>query len=51
VKRSVNALERALNRIGEPTVRKIVVMSKWERGELSADEARHLIRVCGLESV
>jgi hypothetical protein len=47
---SPTPFERALARIDCPTARKLVVMSKWERGELSASEAERLIREFGLAS-
>jgi hypothetical protein len=36
--------------IEDPTAAKIVVMSKWERGEISGLEAEQLIRGLGLEA-
>lgn len=42
------ALERALIQIADPSARKIVIMSKWERGELTASEATYLIRKLNL---
>jgi hypothetical protein len=47
---SLTPFERALARIDRPTARKLVVMSKWERGEISASEAERLIRELGLAS-
>jgi hypothetical protein len=47
---SSTPFERALARIDCPTARKLVVMSKWERGELSASEAERLIHKLGLVS-
>lgn len=42
------SLERAMARIDDPAVRKIVILSKWQRGELSGFEAERLIRRLGL---
>jgi hypothetical protein len=47
---TLQPLARALNRIDDPTARKIVIMSKWQRGELTACEAERLIRAGGLEA-
>lgn len=44
----IEALERALKRIEDPSARKIVVMAKWERGELTRLQTRRLIRKLGL---
>lgn len=40
--------ERVLQRIDDTSARKIVVMAKWERGELSRLQACRLIRRLGL---
>jgi hypothetical protein len=48
--RRPTALERALARIDDPSARKIVIMSKWSRGEITDEEAERLIRDGGLES-
>lgn len=41
-------LERALARIDDPSARKLVIMAKWQRGELSEFEAERMIRRMGL---
>jgi hypothetical protein len=46
---TLQPLARALNRIDGPSARKIVIMSKWQRGELCAADAGRLIRLCQLE--
>lgn len=43
-----SGLERVLSRIEDPSARKIVIMAKWEKGELSEFEAARLIRKLGL---
>lgn len=48
--RDISPLARVLNRIECPSARKIVIMSKWERGQLTADEAERLIRLCGVRN-
>jgi hypothetical protein len=47
---AVPALEKALQRIECPSARKAVIMSKWDRGELSASAASYLIRKLDLVS-
>jgi hypothetical protein len=47
---ATTALERALGQIDCPPARKVVIMSKWERGELSASAAMYLIRKLDLVS-
>jgi hypothetical protein len=47
---TLGRLERILGRITDPSARKTVIMSKWERGEISSAQAKHLIRAGGLES-
>lgn len=42
--------QRILNRIDDPTVRKIIVMRWWERGEITPAEAEKLIRDNALEA-
>jgi hypothetical protein len=44
----MSGLVKALSRIEDPAARKIVIMSKWERGEITAKEAERLIRELGL---
>lgn len=44
----IEALERALKRIEDQSVRKIVIMAKWERGELTRLQTLRLIRKLGL---
>lgn len=46
--RDLTPLVRVLKRISDPSARKSVIMSKWERGELSEFEAERLIRRLGL---
>jgi hypothetical protein len=41
-------LVRVLERIEDPSARKAVIMSKWERGELTRLQACRLIRRMGL---
>lgn len=48
--RDLSPLVRTLNRIADPAARKSVIMSKWERQEITPDEAERLIRLCGLEA-
>jgi hypothetical protein len=45
---AMSGLAKALSRIEDPAARKIVIMSKWERGEITAKEAERLIRELGL---
>lgn len=42
-------LKNTLLRIEDPAVRKIVIMSKWQRGEITAAEAEYLIAELGLK--
>jgi hypothetical protein len=44
----LSALKRALMRIDDPSARKIVIMSKWQRGEITPEQAEILIREMGL---
>jgi hypothetical protein len=48
--RDLSTLTRVLNRIDDPSARKTVIMSKWQRGELTPCEAERLIRAGGLEA-
>jgi hypothetical protein len=41
-------LVRVLNRIEDPAARKIVIMSKRERGEITDEETEQLIKQCGV---
>jgi hypothetical protein len=50
VTRDLTALVCVLNRIHDLSTRKTIIMSKWERGELSSAQAKHLIRAGGLEA-
>jgi hypothetical protein len=50
VTRDLSSLASVLNRIDDPSARKAVVMSKWERRQITNDEAERLIRLCGLEA-
>lgn len=43
-------LERVLLRIEDPAARKIVIMAKRQRGEITDNETEHLIRAGGLEA-
>lgn len=45
----MNALVKTLKRIQDPSARKTVIMSKWQRGEITSDEAERLIRELGLK--
>jgi hypothetical protein len=47
--RDLASIASVLNRIEDPSALKTVIMSKWERKELTASEAMHLIRKFGLE--
>jgi hypothetical protein len=49
VTRDLSPLARVLNRVECPSARKIVIMSKWERKQLTNEEAERLIQLCGLE--
>lgn len=46
----IQRLKRTLLRIDDPSARKIVIMSKWERGQLTNEEAHGLIVELGLEA-
>lgn len=48
--RDLSPLARVLNRIDDPSARKLVIMSKWERRELTNDETERLIRLCNVEA-
>lgn len=48
--RSLQPLADVLNRIEDPATRKIVIMSKRKRGDLSDTETEWLIRRLGLEA-
>jgi hypothetical protein len=50
VTRDLSTLVRILNRVECPSARKTLVMSKWERGQITGNEAARLIRLCGLEA-
>jgi hypothetical protein len=50
VKRDLSPLARVLNRIADPAARKAVIMSKWERREITPDEAERLIHLCDLKA-
>jgi hypothetical protein len=47
--RDLTSIASVLNRIEDPSALKTVIMSKWERKELTASEAMQLIRKFGLE--
>lgn len=47
--RDLSPLAHVLNRIADPAARKAVIMSKWERGQLSPAEAERLICKMGLK--
>ena len=44
--RDLSTLARVLNRIEDPSARKTVIMSKWERREITGNEAERLIQLC-----
>lgn len=46
----MKAKQRILDTLGEPTVQKMLVMSWWERGSITSEQARELIRVNRLET-
>lgn len=48
--KNIGPLKNLLSRIADPSARKIVIMSKWERGELSGAQAEGLIHDLGLVS-
>jgi hypothetical protein len=48
--RDLAPLARVLNRIEDPSARKSVIMSKWERKQLTSDEAERLIQLCGVRN-
>ena len=48
--RDLSPLARVLNRIENPSARKSVIMSKWERREITGDEAGRLIQLCDVVS-
>jgi hypothetical protein len=50
VMRDLSHLARVLNRIECPSARKTIIMSKWERKQLTGEEAERLIQLCGLAS-
>lgn len=45
---SLETLKRTLERIDDPSARKLVIMSKWQRGKITPDQAEQLIRELGL---
>jgi hypothetical protein len=48
VSRDLSTLVRVLNRIEDLAARKIVIMSKRERGEITDEETERLIQLCGV---
>ena len=48
--RNLSPFARVLNRIEDPSARKLVIMSKWERKQLTSDEAERLIQLCGVRN-
>lgn len=48
--RDLSHLQRVLMRIEDPSARKILIMSWWERGEITPEQAELLIRENGLEA-
>jgi hypothetical protein len=48
--RDLHALTRVLNRIEPPAARKLVIMSKRERGQITDRETEQLIHLCGVVS-
>ena len=47
--RDLSPLARVLNRIEDPSARKATIMSKWNRKEITGNEAARLIELCGVE--
>ena len=48
--RDLSTLARVLNRIEDPSARKSVIMSKWDRREITNVECEWLIRNLNLEA-
>jgi hypothetical protein len=48
--RDLTALAKVLNRITDPSARKSVLMGKWERREITPQEAERLMRLCCVEA-
>lgn len=48
--RDLSPLARVLNRIECPSARKTVIMSKWQRKQITPIEAERLIQLCGVEN-
>lgn len=47
--RDLSSLVRTLNRIEDPSARKICIMLKRERGEITDGETEQLIKLCGVK--
>lgn len=50
MKRDLVLMARVLNRIECPSTRKLVIMSKRERRQITDAEAEQLIRLCEVEA-
>lgn len=50
IESSMEHKQRILDRIDDPTVRKILVMRWWEHGEIAPGEAEKMIRDNALEA-
>jgi hypothetical protein len=48
--RNLSPLARVLNRIEDPSARKLVIMSKRERSEITDGECELLIQLCGVRN-
>lgn len=48
--RDLSTLARVLNRIDDPAARKIVIMGKRERGEITDAETERLIQLCNVRN-
>ena len=46
--RDLSPLARVLNRIEDPSARKAVIMSKYQRREIAPQEAVRLMQLCGV---
>jgi hypothetical protein len=46
--RNLSPLARVLNRIEDPSARKLVIMSKREHSEITDAECAQLIQLCGV---
>lgn len=48
--RDMTTLARVLNRIADPSARKLVIMGKYQRGEITDAETAELIELCGVRN-